>query len=55
MYRVLVLKSLVFLIRDWYHQREYAHGLEGGENYLEVLLKVRVRPLEKKGSAMERG
>lgn len=33
-------QSLVFLVRDWYHQREYSHGLAGGQNYLEVMLKV---------------
>lgn len=36
----VTVQSLVFLIRDWYHQREHPHGLEGGEGYLKLLLKV---------------
>ena len=31
----------MFLIRDWYHQKQYAHGFGGGEEYLRVMLQVR--------------
>ena len=32
----------MFLIRDWYHQKDYAHGLDGGEDFLKGLLQVRI-------------
>lgn len=37
-----VFQSLMFLIRDWSYPYEHNYGLEGGYNFLEKRLQVRV-------------
>lgn len=42
-------QKLLFLVRDWPHPREHSYGYEGGQKYLNELLKVGER-LTKKSS-----
>lgn len=38
-----VFQSLMFLIRDWSYPYEHSYGLEGGNNFLERRLQVRIQ------------
>lgn len=37
-----VFQSLMFLIRDWSYPYEHDYGLEGGNNFLNKRLQVRI-------------
>lgn len=38
----ICFQSLMFLIRDWCYPYEHNYGLEGGNNFLEKRLQVRM-------------
>lgn len=37
---MVTVQSLCFLVRDWYHSLDHAHGLVGGDSYLQKVLRV---------------
>ncbi len=37
---LLFLQSLCFLVRDWYHPHDHPYGMDGGDGYLERVLRV---------------
>eukprot|EP00736_Rhodelphis_marinus_P003744 Rmarinus@m.12542 len=46
-------QRLVFLVRDWSHTRDYAHGAQGGTDYLNRILQMKPEQHEELKSVRE--